>query len=208
MIKLTASYSLKLPTDVEYSSEQAGACIELEIGEGDAQSIPEKLSGLWKMLRQSVETELHRRPGEANAGAQPHNGQMAPVNGNNGFGTGAGGGRNNGSNGNGAHAFQGNAQHGGNGNGSHGNGAGNAFAPNNGNGAHGNGNSAYTGNDPNSTATRKQIGLLLALARRNRNWNATQTKDAVKQHYHCDLNSLTKSQASQIIDQLQGKVMN
>lgn len=186
MIKLTACYSLKLPADVEFSSEQAGATVEIELSDEDAAQIPAKLKNLWSMLKQSVEAELERGAGGGGGlsqgnGSPPNGATRLSGGGNNGFGNGA------------SNAFgQGN----GGGNGSHGNG----------NGAHGNG--AYTGNGPGSPATRKQIGLLLALARRNRNWNATQTKDAVKQHYHCDLNSLTKSQASQIIDQLQAKAMN
>jgi hypothetical protein len=54
-------------------------------------------------------------------------------------------------------------------------------------------------------ASKKQIGFMLATARRTRNWAADQVKNWVNQQYGCALNDLTKKQASELIDALQGR---
>ncbi|MCC6575120.1 MAG: hypothetical protein IT462_15190 [Planctomycetes bacterium] len=59
------------------------------------------------------------------------------------------------------------------------------------------------GGDP--PASKKQIGFLLSLCRRHKNFSAEQTRQWLQAEHGMKLNQLTKSEAGQVIDQLQGK---
>ncbi|MCC6575141.1 MAG: hypothetical protein IT462_15300 [Planctomycetes bacterium] len=59
------------------------------------------------------------------------------------------------------------------------------------------------GGDP--PASKKQIGFLLSLCRRHKNFSAEQCRTWLQAEHGLKLNQLTKSEAGQVIDQLQGK---
>jgi len=95
-----------------------------------------------------------------------------------------------------------------NGHGGHsGNGRSNGHNGNNGNGAGGNERkpqepvNRVASGEP---ATKKQIGFLLALARRKRNFSAEQTRDWLHRERSLALNSLSKADAAGLIDELNG----
>jgi hypothetical protein len=182
MIRINAHYSRKVPGAQEFSSEQAGASLEVEIADASAPQIQHHLQELWNSLRQAVDAEL----GVAVAERRAQN----PV-----FG-------------NGQHRLSDQfAGHGRNGNGHTNqfqeaprNGVWNdrvpaldTLAPNGGS------------NGSDERATRKQIGFLLASARRTRNLDATALKALIQREFNCGLNDLTKRQAGDLIDRFQGR---
>ncbi|MCZ7607007.1 MAG: hypothetical protein M5U25_13245 [Planctomycetota bacterium] len=228
MIRLHASYGRKAPGETQFSSCQASASIDFEIADSEIGEVRARLSDAWAMLRDAVEAELARQqsgnhvtnrlnPDSYNpALPSRHNpGQTYQQNQQN------------------HHAYPGNGNgHGSNGDGHHGNGVQapypgvhNNGAPSNGNGYHsGNGHNnngigappfspnaqvaapaAVSTPNPDARATKKQVGFLLATARRTRNWAADQVKSWVNQQFGCALNDLTKKQASELIDALQGR---
>lgn len=228
MIRLHANYGRKVPGDSQYSSVQASASIDFEIADSEIGEVRARLSDAWAMLRDAVEAELARQqsgnhvtnrlnpdpynpalpsgqnPGQTFQQNQPNN-----------------------------HAYPGNGNgHGPNGNGHHGHGVQNPYPGVHNNGAPGNGTGYQNGNGyqhsgngappfgpqaqvaaphaaapstSDAKATKKQVGFLLATARRTRNWAADQVKGWVNQQYGCALNDLTKKQASELIDALQGR---
>ncbi len=59
MLKLNASYSKKVPAELEYSSKSFMACIEVELPTGaTAKEVQAKLHGTFELVRQSVEAEI------------------------------------------------------------------------------------------------------------------------------------------------------
>ncbi|HQC52015.1 MAG TPA: hypothetical protein PLE92_02705 [Lentisphaeria bacterium] len=60
MLKLSASYSKKIPAETEYSSQSYHCQIESELPDGlTAQQLQERIHATFEMVRQSVEAELH-----------------------------------------------------------------------------------------------------------------------------------------------------
>lgn len=61
MLKLTASYSKKVPASEEYSSQHYHAGVELEIPDNlPAPELRRRIQSTFAMVRESVEAELHR----------------------------------------------------------------------------------------------------------------------------------------------------
>ena len=159
MIKLHASYGLKVPGPQEYSSESFHASAEVEVADnvqGDA--LKAALGALWHDLKSAVEEQIA-------------NGHQTGSNGRDGSSS-------NGHNG-------GNGHNGRNG----GNGHSRKAEPVN----------RIANGEP---ATKKQISYLLALARRKRNFSAEQTRDWLHRERNLVLNSLNKSDAAALIDEL------
>jgi hypothetical protein len=148
MIKLHASYGLKVPADQEYSSQSFHATAEVEVADSLA-SNPDALRGalhkLWGELRQAVNDELQ---GRTSRNTRPAN--------------------------NGQHNRQYDNGHKGNG-------------------------SNHSDHPP---ATRKQVGYLLSLMRRKRNFSAEQTRDWLQRERGMVLDRLSKTDAAQLIDEL------
>ncbi|MBZ0137637.1 MAG: hypothetical protein K8I27_14825 [Planctomycetes bacterium] len=71
---------------------------------------------------------------------------------------------------------------------------------------HGNGNNGSNGNGRSHDvpASRKQVGFLLSLARRHRNFSADQTRQWLRKDHNIELDDITKSQATTLIDTLKG----
>ena len=157
MIKLHASYGLKVPGPQEYSSESFHASAEVEVADniqGDA--LKAALGALWNDLKSAVDAQIANGPKAGKSGGS--NGRS-------------------GSNGNG---------HSGNGNGR----TKPTSEPTN--------RIANTG----EPATRKQVSYLLALTRRKRNLSAEQTRDWLNRERGLVLNTLSKSDAAGLIDEL------
>ena len=134
MIKLHASYGLKVPADQEFSSKSYHASAEIEVADTALHNgLRDTLAKLWAELRNAVENELKGSPSSSGNG-QPRTAPSSAV-----------------------------------------------------------------------LASTKQLGFLLSCAKRFRNMNSDQAKEWLVSEYQTDLNSLTKSQASRIIDTLQDK---
>ena len=75
MLKLTASYSKKVPADTEYSSQSYHASVEVELPDGlTPEQLDAKIRETFALVRDSVESELR-----GNAVRQPTAGsQMRP----------------------------------------------------------------------------------------------------------------------------------
>ena len=178
MIKLCASYGLKVPAEQEYSSESFHATAEIEVADavqGDA--LKSTLGSLWNDLKAAVESQIAAKAaGVSGNGHAPANGNGHPP-----------------ANGNGGNGY--------------------APAPANGNGYAPVGNNPapanrVAGNGRGNTAepaTKKQVGFLLALARRHKNFSAEQTRQWLKTERGFNLNELSKSEAASVIDALNGK---
>lgn len=155
MIKLCASYGLKVPSTQQYSSQSFHATAEVELADATGQN-PEQLRrtlhGLWHELKAAVAAEL-----EGGNSAQAQVGQQAQAQ---------------------TQALPDNSNNGG----GYGNGGGNTYAP--------------------KPASRKQVGFLLSLARRNKNMSADQLRQWLRTEHNADLDNLSKQQATQLIDQL------
>ncbi|MBE7491697.1 MAG: hypothetical protein HS108_08095 [Planctomycetes bacterium] len=179
MIRINAHYSRKVPGAQEFSSEQAGASLEIEVADAAAPQIRHQLQELWNSLRQAVDAEL----GIAEQPAR--------------------------------NAVFGNGQH-------------RLTEQTAGNGRNGNGLAAHSNDAPRTgdwnergpvldlppsnsanggdeRATRKQIGFLLASARRTRNLDAAALKSLIQREFGCGLNDLSKRQAGDLIDRFQGR---
>ena len=60
MLKLTASYSKKVPADTEYSSQSYHASVEVELPDGlTPEQLNSKIHETFALVRDSVEAELH-----------------------------------------------------------------------------------------------------------------------------------------------------
>ena len=60
MLKLTASYSKKVPAETEYSSQSYHASVEVELPDGlTTDQLNARIHETFAMVRDSVETELH-----------------------------------------------------------------------------------------------------------------------------------------------------
>ena len=60
MLKLTASYSKKVPADTEYSSQSYHASVEVELPDGlTPEQLNARIHETFAMVRDSVEAELH-----------------------------------------------------------------------------------------------------------------------------------------------------
>ncbi|MCC6574982.1 MAG: hypothetical protein IT462_14475 [Planctomycetes bacterium] len=172
MIRLQASYGLKVPTAREYSSEQFHASAEIEVADAvQGEALKATLGALWNDLKSAVDAQLAAK--------------VAPV-----AGPQSATGGNNGHNGNGHQQ------------------AAVAHVPANGNGhppqavepVNRIANSG--GGEP---ASKKQIGFMLALARRHKNLSAEQTRNWLQAEHGLRMNQMTKADAAGVIDQLQGK---
>jgi hypothetical protein len=163
MIKLVASFGMKVPGEQEYSSRSYHATAEVEVADGlvnKPDALKAALHALWGDLKAAVAEEIH-------------GGHVVSSNGN-----GAGvPNRISGSNGNG--------HHGGNGNGRR-------PEPVN----------RINNNVSSVPASKKQIGFLLSLTRRKRNFNAEQTREWLRTERNLNLNTLSKREAGVLIDEL------
>ncbi len=66
MLKLNASYSKKVPADTEYSSQSYHASVEIELPDGlTPEQLDAKIRETFALVRDSVETELHGEPANA-----------------------------------------------------------------------------------------------------------------------------------------------
>ena len=60
MLKLTASYSKKVPAETDYSSQSYHASVEVELPDGlTPEQLNARIHETFAMVRDSVETELH-----------------------------------------------------------------------------------------------------------------------------------------------------
>ena len=76
MLKLNASYSKKVPSETEYSSQSYHCSIEVELPEGlTPQQLNERVHGVFDFVRVSVENELHNAARQSEAPQQ----QSQPV---------------------------------------------------------------------------------------------------------------------------------
>ena len=81
MLKLTASYSKKVPADTEFSSQSYHASVEVELPDGLTQEqLNAKIHETFDLVRESVEVELHgnaapQQPGLLSAGNTSHSPQ-------------------------------------------------------------------------------------------------------------------------------------
>lgn len=168
MIKLHASYGLKVPGPEEFSSESFHATTEIELADNlvnKPDALKAALHSLWDDLKQAVAQEIRRNGGNHAAGSDGNQTGIrfdAPVD---------------------RLAFN----------------AGNGRASGNGRphprtGGNGNGNGA--------AASKRQVGFLLSLARRKRNFSAEQTREWLRTERQLNLNALSKSQAAALIDEL------
>ena len=74
MIKLNASYSKKVPAELEYSSKSFLACIEVELPTGvTAKELQAKIHDTFELVKQSVEAEI-----EGKAIGSPPKGNPSP----------------------------------------------------------------------------------------------------------------------------------
>lgn len=157
MIKLHASYGLKVPGEQEFSSQSFHATAEIELADAlvnQPEAIRAALHSLWSDLKKAVAEELgsdrtsfDRSNSNGHDDANGRTGTSSnrmPID---------------------------------------------RIGPN-GNGA---------------PASKKQVGFLLSLARRHRGMSAEQTRKWVQSSHGLSLDHLSKSQAGQIIDQLQSK---
>lgn len=177
MIKLCASYGLKVPAEQEYSSESFHASAEIEVADSvAADGLKSTLGAIWNDLKAAVESQIGSKAvSVGNNGHAPANGNgHTGANGGNGYAP---------ANGNGYAQVQA---------------AGNAPAPANRVSGNGRGSSA-------EPATKKQIGFLLALARRHKNFSAEQTRQWLKSERGLNLSELSKVEAASVIDALNGK---
>lgn len=63
MLKLNASYSKKVPAELEYSSKSYHAAIEFELPDGLTEAqIKDRIHGAFELLRTSVECEIGASP--------------------------------------------------------------------------------------------------------------------------------------------------
>lgn len=58
MIKLSASYTAKVPGQQDYSSNCASASIEIDLADSEGHNAEAKLDELWSMLKQAVDQQL------------------------------------------------------------------------------------------------------------------------------------------------------
>ena len=61
MIRISSSYSKKVPTDVQFSSQQYHAGIEIELPDtvaGDRDAMKEKLRSMYRLLKESVDEQI------------------------------------------------------------------------------------------------------------------------------------------------------
>jgi hypothetical protein len=64
MLKLNASYSKKVPAELEYSSKSFMACIEVELPTGaTAKELQAKIHDTFALVKQSVEDEIQETAG-------------------------------------------------------------------------------------------------------------------------------------------------
>jgi hypothetical protein len=78
VLKLTASYSKKVPASEEYSSQHYHAGVELEIPDNlPPAELRRRIQNTFAMVRESVEAELHRH---AERQQQPAPGNQRPQN--------------------------------------------------------------------------------------------------------------------------------
>lgn len=149
MIKLCASYGLKVPASQEYSSESFHASAEVEVaGNVQGEALKAALSNLWTDLKVAVAEQRSAtvKPNVGNNGHEPAPQKQAeqaprrvePVN-----------------------RVAGNAE----------------------------------------GASKKQIGFLLALARRKRNQSAEQVRNWLQTERNQNLNGLSKAEAAALIDE-------
>lgn len=182
MIKLCGAYGAKIPGPREYSSESYHASAEIELaGTADGEGIKAALGLLWEDLKAAVEAQIMAKAAPVSQAAHV----PSPA----------------GSNG-----------HGSNG---HARAPGPASVPVNQirpatqtspaapaispvNRVAGD-----RGGDP--PASKKQIGFLLSLCRRHKNLSAEQTRNWLQAEHGLKLNQMSKAEAGQIIDQLNGK---
>lgn len=168
MIKLHASYGLKVPGPEEYSSESFHATTEIELADNlvnKPDALKAALHSLWDDLKQAVAEELHRGRG-SNGNGSPHKiAEAQPVN----------------------RLYEKARRTDPNDD------KGRSYSRSNGNGHH-NGN--------NAPASKRQVGFLLSLARRKRNFSAEQTREWLRNERQLNLNALSKSEAAALIDEL------
>lgn len=168
MIKIVASYGLKLPAEQQYSSESFHATAEVEVADSLANkpgAMQAALHSLWDDLKQAVAQEIRRNSGNDAASSDGNQTGIrfdAPVD---------------------------------------------RLAFNAGNGrASGNGRphprTSGNGNGNGAAASKRQVGFLLSLARRKRNFSAEQTREWLRTERQLNLNALSKSQAAALIDEL------
>lgn len=158
MIRIHASYGLKVPGKQEYSSQQYHAAIDIEVPDRDGhqpQAVHSHLASLWQQLKHAVHLQMsgdspavreviHESKPSPETSRQPECSQSGTAS---------------------------DREHGGRG-----------------------------------MATKKQIGFLLACARRVWNFTQEQTSQWLLKEYGFELFKLSKSQAGKIIDELQQRL--
>lgn len=163
MIKIVASYGLKVPAEQEYSSQSFHATAEIELADSlvnKPDALKAALHSLWGDLKAAVAEEIGRNSSPARPGSNGETGNNGRSHDNgNGHSTGR-----------------------------------NSSRPEPVNRIAGNG----------AGASRKQVGFLLSLARRKRNFSAEQYRTWLRNERGLSLDDLSKQQAGQLIDELNG----
>ena len=83
MLKLSSSYSKKIPAEQEFSSQSYHASVELELSDAlEPEQVQQKIHETFELVRQAVETELAGNKTELTVVPRASASQAAPQNGN------------------------------------------------------------------------------------------------------------------------------
>lgn len=73
MLKVCTSYSKKVPTDQQYSSQQFHASVEVELSDAlSPDQLQERIHQTFAVVRSTVENEINGKPGKTNGNGNGH----------------------------------------------------------------------------------------------------------------------------------------
>jgi len=73
MLKVCTSYSKKVPTDQQYSSQQFHASVEVELSDAlTPDQLQERIHQTFAVVRSTVENEINGKPGKTNGNGNGH----------------------------------------------------------------------------------------------------------------------------------------
>ena len=83
MLKMNASYSKKVPTEIDYSSQSFHASVEVELPDGLSElQLKQRIHDTFKLVKDSVETEIKNGNGNSNGNGQQERKENVSANGN------------------------------------------------------------------------------------------------------------------------------